>query len=97
MIGGFTYTTRQGDMWDYIAWKVYGDEAFVYLLYRENPKYLETFIFNEGVQLVCPEVDIVSDDDGYVPDWMDDEDEDDNTEDALDGVSDEGDEDDDES
>ena len=43
MIGGFTYTTQQGDMWDYIAWKVYGDEAFVYLLYRENPKYLETF------------------------------------------------------
>lgn len=94
MIGGFTYTTQQGDMWDYIAWKVYGDEAFVYLLYRENPKYLETFIFDEGVQLVCPEVDIVSDDDGDVPDWMD---EDDNTEDALDGVSDEGDEDDDES
>ena len=94
MIGGFTYTTRQGDMWDYIAWKVYGDEAFVYLLYRENPKYLETFIFDEGVQLVCPEVDIVSDDDGDVPDWMD---EDDNTEDALDGVSDEGDDDEDES
>ena len=96
MIGGFTYTTQQGDMWDYIAWKVYGDEAFVYLLYRENPKYFETFIFNEGVQLVCPEIDIVSDD-GDVPDWVDDEDEDDNTEDALDGVSDEGDEDDDES
>ena len=58
---------------------------------------LETFIFNEGVQLVCPGVDIVSDDDEDVPDWMDDEDEDDNTEDALEGVSDEGDEDDDES
>ena len=51
MMGGFTYTTKQGDMWDYIAWKVYGDESLVYLLYRENPKYLDTFIFNEGVKL----------------------------------------------
>ena len=47
MMGGFTYTTKQGDMWDYIAWRVYGDESLVYLLYRENPKYLDTFIFDE--------------------------------------------------
>ena len=26
------YTTKQGDMWDYIAWKVYGDESYVSLL-----------------------------------------------------------------
>lgn len=94
MMGGFTYTTQQGDMWDYIAWKVYGDEAFVYLLYRENPKYLETFIFDEGVELYCPEIEISEgdEDDGSL-DWQDDEDED-VEEDALDGVSDEGDEDD---
>ena len=76
-MGGFTYTTKQGDMWDYIAWRVYGDESLVYLLYRENPKYLDTFIFDEGVKLYCPE----------------DEDDEDAEEDALDGVSDEGDED----
>ena len=95
MIGGFTYTTQQGDMWDYIAWKIYGDEALVYLLYLENPKYLETFIFDEGVELYCPEVEINDyEDDEDAPDWQDDEDDD---EDALDGVSDEGDEDEDES
>ena len=76
-MGGFTYTTKQGDMWDYIAWRVYGDESLVYLLYRENPKYLDTFIFDEGVNLYCQE----------------DEDDEDAEEDALDGVSDEGDED----
>ena len=93
MIGGFTYTTQQGDMWDYIAWKVYGDEALVYLLYRENPKHLETFIFDEGVELYYPEVEINDyDEDEDAPDWQDDEDDD-----ALDGVSDEGDEDEDES
>lgn len=90
-MGGFTYTTQQGDMWDYIAWKIYGDEAFVYLLYRENSRYLETFIFDEGVELYCPEVEIDYDEDEDAPDWQDDEDED---EDALDGISDEGDEDD---
>lgn len=91
MIGGFTYTTQQGDMWDYIAWKVYGDEAFVYLLYRENPKHLETFIFDEGVELYCPEIEVNDyDEDEDAPDWLDEDDE----EDALDGVSDEGDEDD---
>lgn len=95
MMGGFTYTTRQGDMWDYIAWKVYGDEAFVDVLYWENPKYLETFIFDEGVELYCPEVEINdNDDDEDAPDWLDDDEEADDTEDALDGVSDEGDEDD---
>ena len=61
-MGGFTYTTKQGDMWDYIAWKVYGDESLVYLLYRENPKYLDTFIFNEGVKLYCPEVEVINED-----------------------------------
>ena len=25
-MGGYIYRTKQGDMWDYIAWKVYGDE-----------------------------------------------------------------------
>lgn len=85
MMGGFTYTTKQGDMWDYIAWRVYGDESLVYLLYRENPKYLDTFIFDEGVKLYCPEVEVINEDE--------DEDDEDAEEDALDGVSDEGDED----
>ena len=62
MMGGFTYTTKQGDMWDYIAWRVYGDESLVYLLYRENPKYLDTFIFDEGVKLYCPEVEVINED-----------------------------------
>ena len=72
-MGGFTYTTKQGDMWDYIAWRVYGDESLVYLLYRENPKYLDTFIFDEGVKLYCPEVEVINEDeDEDSPEWQDD-------------------------
>lgn len=94
MMGGFTYTTKQGDMWDYIAWRVYGDESLVYLLYRENPKYLDTFIFDEGVKLYCPEVEVINEDeDEDAPEWQEDKDDEDAEEDALDGVSDEGDED----
>ena len=28
-MGGYYWTTKEGDMWDLIAWKVYGDESRV--------------------------------------------------------------------
>ena len=74
-MGGFYYTTKQGDMWDYIAYNVYGDEYMVDILYKANSEYLDTYIFDAGCRIWCPEVDSENDEDiDEVPDWRDEED-----------------------
>lgn len=88
-MGGIIYKTKQGDMWDYIAWKVYGDEAYVNVLYNANPKYLKVFIFEDGCEIVCPVITAGSGNTD-APEWRDEED---METDALYGVSGEGDED----
>ena len=85
-MGGIIYKTKQGDMWDYIAWKVYGDEAYVNVLYNTNPHYLKVFIFEDGCEITCPEVSVNSDS-ADTPEWRDNED---LEADSLDGVSDSG-------
>lgn len=49
-----TYSTVQGDMWDHIAKKVYGDEYKLHFLMEANPKHIETVIFAAGVTLLVP-------------------------------------------
>ena len=44
-----TYTTQQGDAWDAIAFKVYGDVNLTGWLMQNNYPYLETFVFGSGV------------------------------------------------
>lgn len=83
-MGDVIYTTKQGDMWDYIAWKIYGDESYVSLLYKANPGYLKTFIFEDGCDIICPEISGINDETD-MPEWRDNED---IESDALDGVSD---------
>ena len=39
------YTTVQGDMWDYIAWKFYGDEKYISLLFSGNPDLLNKGLY----------------------------------------------------
>lgn len=51
-----TYTTIQGDMWDLIALKVYGNENQMHILLDANPKYRNTAVFSQGVVLNCPDV-----------------------------------------
>lgn len=57
-MGGYFYETKQGDMWDYIAWKVYGNEKMIgnLLNAEENRKIMGTYIFSAGVRVWCPEV-----------------------------------------
>lgn len=49
-----TYTTRQGDAWDAIAYRVYGDETLAGWLMQNNYPSLETFVFGAGVVLKTP-------------------------------------------
>lgn len=41
-----TYTTKQGDMWDMIAYKVYGSEEYTSFLMQANFPLLDIFIFD---------------------------------------------------
>jgi phage tail protein X len=63
-----TYVTLQGDMWDYIALKMYGDEKKKDLLMRANPKYRNIYIFSDGITLEIPDLD-ESVEDGTLPPW----------------------------
>ena len=46
-MGGYYYITRQGDMWDYIAWVVYQNEKMVEVLLNaaENREHMTDYIF----------------------------------------------------
>lgn len=76
-MGGYFYTTKEGDMWDFIAWMVYGDELKVEALMRapENAKLLEHHIFPAGAKVWCPEIE-EEDDEEETPSWRDDDSED---------------------
>ena len=50
-----TYTTKAGDMWDGIAYKVYGDESYTDKLMMLNTQYCRFFVFPAGITLDLPE------------------------------------------
>lgn len=49
-----TYTTVQGDMWDSIAKKLYGDECMMDLLIMANPEKREVAVFGAGETIFVP-------------------------------------------
>lgn len=63
-----TYTTVQGDKWDSISYKVYGDCKYTDVLISANSEYRYIYIFSGGITLEIPEVEerITSDD---LPPW----------------------------
>lgn len=62
-----TYTTIAGDMWDIIAYKVYGDEAYTDKLIKHNLDYIDTVVFSAGIVLSLPDV-IIKNTEG-IPPW----------------------------
>lgn len=50
-----TYTTRQGDAWDAIAFQVYGSVKYTGWLMEHNHPHLDTFRFPAGVVLQTPD------------------------------------------
>ena len=56
-----TYRTRQGDMWDSIAYSLYpgvGREMCMSKLLEANEAHRETVIFSAGTELAVPEIGI---------------------------------------
>lgn len=50
-----TITTIQGDTWDKLAKRAWGDEKLMDLLIRANPAHHATAVFSAGVTLAVPE------------------------------------------
>ena len=50
------YKTIQGDTWDGIAVKVYGDEKYMNKLLEANQAYREMIIFQGNVSLYLPDM-----------------------------------------
>lgn len=67
------YLTKQGETWDQIALEVYGSEAHADVLMQSNYDLLDIFIFSAGTLVYTPE--LVEDNGGDEPPWIDDEDE----------------------
>lgn len=52
-----TYTTKSGDVWDGITYKMLGSCNYTPLLMDANRAYIGTTIFSAGVVLILPEID----------------------------------------
>lgn len=50
------YMTVQGDTWDSIAFKFYGDENYADVLMDANPEHIEWFVFESGVKISVPDI-----------------------------------------
>lgn len=48
------YITLQGDAWDAIAYRLWGEERFFMALVKANPEYLDVLVFEAGVRLKVP-------------------------------------------
>lgn len=51
-----TTTTKNGEHWDEISKRIYGDEKYFGFLMEHNPGYLENYAFRAGVVLRTPEL-----------------------------------------
>lgn len=55
-----TYTTKQGEMFDFISRKLYGTERYCNLLMRANQAYLKVVTFDAGAVLTVPPVNLAA-------------------------------------
>lgn len=61
------YTTIQGDTWDMISYKVYGDCKYMDKIIEANSKYTDIFSFSANIIINIPE--IIAEYTTVVPPW----------------------------
>lgn len=61
------YITEQGEMWDQIARKIYGDENMMESLIEQNPELAHIFRFDAGTEIQYKEV--VPENTANIPAW----------------------------
>lgn len=64
-----TYKTRAGQLWDEVAFEIYGDCRYVSNLMDANRDKLEYFAFPAGVELVVPEISTETVTTNLLPAW----------------------------
>ncbi|NLT94871.1 MAG: phage tail protein [Clostridia bacterium] len=52
------YVTIQGDTWDLISFKVFGNERYMLNLIEANPQYHNIVVFPANIKLIIPEIQI---------------------------------------
>ncbi|MBU5672648.1 tail protein X [Paenibacillus brevis] len=62
-----TYITIQGDTFDGISFRLFGEERFAVNLMKANPTQLNTAVFSAGVVLTVP--DIPAEQSDELPPW----------------------------
>ena len=60
------YVTKQGDMWDQIAYEQLGSESYMGILIEKNPDLIDVVIFPSGIEIQLPEI---SHDEVDYPSW----------------------------
>lgn len=63
------YITKQGDRWDLIAYKAYGDATMIDTLIIANPRIPVDPILPEGITLNIPIIDEPEVDKSLLPPW----------------------------
>lgn len=63
------YPTKQGDRWDLIAWKAYGDVTKMREVIEANPDIALVAVFDEGYSLILPIIPEVSTQNSQLPPW----------------------------
>ena len=53
------YTTVQGDMWDAIAYKIFGNELYMNELLEANNDYRNVAVFPAGITLNIPDINVI--------------------------------------
>ena len=61
----------QGDTWDMIAYRLFGNEAYMEEMMMENLPYIDTLVFSSGTVLSVPELQEGQDE--GVPFWREDD------------------------
>lgn len=73
-----TYTTIQGDTWDMISFKLFGEEKYMRYLIEANWEYADVLVFSSGTVLAVPDLPDEPDED--TPFWRSDDGEEDEDE-----------------
>jgi len=63
------YLVSQGDVWDLISFKIYGDESFMDVLLDANPNLRHIVVFTEPVYINVPERPAVEQSMSDMPPW----------------------------
>lgn len=61
------YITEQGDTWDLIAYKLYGEERYMKNLIEANWPLLDILVFSAGTEITVPA--LPEERDGDLPFW----------------------------